>query len=94
MTTDSIKVLPAYIDEASHCDVASDEESQVVDTEYTDITMEQNDLPDQDDSECPYIRVGTDYYREVFRPQANGTTCKCLVYWKASTIRAILITAR
>lgn len=88
MTTDSIKVLPAYIDEASHCDVASDEESQVVDTEYTDITMEQNDLPDQDDSECPYIRVGTDYYREVFRPQANGTTCKCLVYWKASTIKA------
>lgn len=22
------------------------------------------------------------------RPQANGTTCKCLVYWKASTIKA------
>ncbi len=62
MTTDSIKLLPAYVDEASYCDVASDEESQVVDTEYTDITMEQNGLSDQDDSECPYIRVGTDYY--------------------------------
>ncbi len=37
---------------------------------------------------CPYIRVGTEYYREVMRPQANGFTCKCLVYWKASTIRA------
>lgn len=32
MTTDSIKLLPAYVDEASYCDVASDEESQVVDT--------------------------------------------------------------
>ena len=41
-----------------------------------------------DNEICPYIRVGTDYYREVHRPQANGTTCKCLVYWKASTIKA------
>lgn len=88
MTTDSIKLLPAYVDETSHCDVASDEETQVSDVEYTDITLEQNELSNQDDSECPYIRVGTDYYREVFRPQANGTTCKCLVYWKASTIKA------
>lgn len=41
-----------------------------------------------DNEICPYIRVGTDYYREVLRPQANGTTCNCLVYWKASTIKA------
>lgn len=41
-----------------------------------------------DNKICPYIRVGTDYYREVNRLQANGTTCKCLVYWKASTIKA------
>lgn len=41
-----------------------------------------------DNEICPYIRVGTDYYREVNRPQANGTTCKCLVYWKASIIKA------
>lgn len=24
---------------------------------------------------------------EVLRPQANGATCKCLVYWKASIIK-------
>lgn len=36
---------------------------------------------------CPYIRVGTEYYREVMRPQANGNSCKCLVSWKASTIK-------
>lgn len=88
MTTESIKLLPAYVDEATHCDAALDEESQVMDVGCTDITMEQNALSDQDDSECPYIRVGTDYYREVLRPQANGTTCKCLVYWKASIIKA------
>ena len=57
MTIDTIRLLPAYITEASHCDAASDEESQVVDTEYTDITMEQNGLSDQDDSECPYICI-------------------------------------
>ena len=88
MPSDTIKLLPAYVDEPTHNDAVSDEESQVVATEYTDITMEQNALSDQDDSECPYIRVGTDYYREVLRPQANGTTCKCLVYWKASIIKA------
>lgn len=88
MTTDFIKLLPAYVDETTQSYAASDEESQVVDTEYTDIIMEENGRSNQDDSECPYIRVGTDYYREVFRPQANGTTCKCLVYWKASTIKA------
>ena len=88
MPSDTIKLLPAYVDEPTHNDAVSDEESQVVATEYTDITMAQNALSDQDDSECPYIRVGTDYYREVLQPQANGTTCKCLVYWKASTIKA------
>ena len=88
MTTDSIKLLPAYFDEPTHNDVASDEETEVVDVEYSDIPAEHNDLLNPDDSECPYIRVGTDYYREVNRPQANGTTCKCLVYWKASTIKA------
>ena len=88
MTTDSIQLLPAYVDEPTHSYAASDDEAQVVDVEYTDITLEQNDLPNQDGSGCPYIRVGTDYYREVLQPQANGTTCKCLVYWKASTIKA------
>ena len=88
MPSDTIKLLPAYVDEPTHNDAVSDEESQVVDVEYTDITLEQNNLSNQDDSECPYIRVGTDYYREVLQPQANGTTCKCLVYWKASTIKA------
>lgn len=85
---DSIKLLPAFVVEPIHGYAASDEETQVTDVEYTDITMEQTDLSSQDDSECHYIRVGTDYYREVNRPQANGTTCKCLVYWKASTIKA------
>ncbi len=88
MTTDSIKLLAAYFDEPTHNDVASGEETEVVDAEYSDIPVEHNDLLNPDDSECPYIRVGTDYYREVLRPQANGTTCKCLVYWKASTIKA------
>lgn len=88
MTTDSIKLLPTYFDGPTHNDVASDEETEVVDVEYSDIPVEHNDLLNQDDSECPYIQVGTDYYREVNRPQANGTTCKCLVYWKASTIKA------
>ena len=86
--SDIIKLLPAHVDETTHNDVASDEETEVVDVEYSDIPVEHNDLLNQDDSECPYIRVGTDYYREVLRPQANGTTCKCLVYWKASTIKA------
>lgn len=86
--TDSIKLLPTYLDGPTHNDVASDEETEMVDVEYSDIPVEHNDLLNQDDSECPYIRVGTDYYREVLRPQANGTTCKCLVYWKASTIKA------
>ena len=86
--TDSIKLLPTYFDGPPHNDVASDEETEMVDVEYSDIPVEHNDLLNQDDSECPYIRVGTDYYREVLRPQANGTTCKCLVYWKVSTIKA------
>lgn len=88
MTTDSIKLLPAYFDRPTHNDVASDEETEVVDVKSSDIPVEHNDLLSQDDNECPYIRVGTEYYREVMRPQANGSTCKCLVYWKASTIRA------
>ena len=79
-TSDTIKLLPAYINEPIHSHAASDNEMHVTDVEYTDTTMEQTDLSSQDDSECPYIRVGTDYYREVNRPQANGTTCKCLVY--------------
>lgn len=58
MTTDTIKSLPAYVEELAH-----------------------------GDSGCPYIRVGTEYYREVLRPQANGTSCKCLVLWKESTIK-------
>ncbi len=86
--SDTIKLLPAFVVEPTHNDAASDDETQVSDVEYTDDTMGQDELSNQDDSECPYIRVGTDYYREVFRPQANGTTCKCLVYWKASTIKA------
>ena len=52
---------------------------------------ENENLQIASDSEiapCPYVRVGTEYYREVLRPQANGTTCKCLVLWKASTIKA------
>lgn len=86
--SDTIKLLPAYVDETTHSYVASDEETQVTDVEYTDITLEQNELSNPDDIECPYIRIGTDYYREVNRPQANSTTCQCLVYWKASTIKA------
>lgn len=62
MTTDSIQLLPAYVDEPTHS-AASDDDAQVVDVEYTDITLEQNDLSNQDGSECPYIRVGTYYYR-------------------------------
>lgn len=88
MTTEPIKLLPAYVDKPTQNDVASDEETPVVDIEYTDIIMGQDELSNQDDNECPYIRVGTEYYREVLRPQANGSTCKCLVYWKASTIKA------
>ena len=88
MTTEPIKLLPAYVDRPTHDDVASDEETPVVDIEYTDTSMGQDELSNRDDSRCPYIRVGTEYYREVMRPQANGTTCKCLVYWKASTIKA------
>ena len=88
MPFDTIKLLPAYINEETHGYVASDDETQVTDVEYTDITLEQTELSDHDNSECPYIRVGTDYYREVDRPQANGTTCKYLVYWKASIIKA------
>ena len=88
MTTEPIKLLTAYVDKPTHDDVASDEETEVVDVEYSDTPVGHNDLSNQDDSGCPYIRVGTEYYREVMRPQANGTTCKCLVYWKASTIKA------
>lgn len=88
MTTEPIKLLPAHFDRPTNDDVASDEETEVVDIEYTDISMGQDELSNRDDSRCPYIRVGTEYYREVMRPQANGTTCKCLVYWKASTIKA------
>ena len=87
MTTDSIRLLPAHVDRPTHDDVASDEETEVVDVKYSDTPVWHNDLSNQDDSECPYIRVGTEYYREVLRPQANGTTCKCLVYWKASIIK-------
>lgn len=87
MTTEPIKLLTAYVDKPTHDDVASDEETEVVDVEYSDTPVGHNDLSNQDDSGCPYIRVGTEYYREVMRPQANGTTCKCLVYWKASTIK-------
>ena len=72
--SDIIKLLTAHVDETTHNDVASDEETEVVDVEYSDIPVEHNDLLNPDDSECPYIRVGTDYYREVNRPQANGTT--------------------
>lgn len=86
--TNPIKLLPAYADEPTHNDAASDDETQGSDVKYTDITMEQDNISKQDDSGCPYIRVGTDYYREVNRPQANGTTCKCFVYWKASVIKA------
>lgn len=88
MTTEPIKLLSAYVDKPTHNDVASDEGTEVVDVEYYDTPVRHNDLSNQDDSGCPYIRVGTEYYREVLRPQANGTTCKCLVYWKASTIKA------
>lgn len=87
MTTEPIKLLTAYVDKPTHDDVASYEETEVVDVEYSDTPVGHNDLSNQDDSGCPYIRVGTEYYREVMRPQANGTTCKCLVYWKASTIK-------
>lgn len=88
MTTDSIKMLSSCVDKPTHNDVASDEETEVVDVEYSDTPEGHNALSNQDDSGCPYIRVGTEYYREVLHPQANGTTCKCLVYWKASTIKA------
>lgn len=87
MTTEPIKLLPAHFDRPTHNDVASDEETEVVDVKYSDTPVGHNDLSNQDDSGCPYIRVGTEYYREVLRPQANGTTCKCLVYWKASIIK-------
>lgn len=50
MTTDSIQLLPAYVDEPTHSYAASDDEAQVVDVEYTDITLEQNDLSNQDGS--------------------------------------------
>lgn len=85
--SDPIKLLPAYVDQPVHCNAASNDEMQAKDVGYADNAFEQNDLSNQIESECPYIRVGTDYYREVLRPQANGTTCKCLVYWKASTIK-------
>ena len=85
--SDPIKLLPAYVDQPVHCNAASNDETQAKDVGYADNAFEQNDLSNQIESECPYIRVGTDYYREVLRPQANGTTCKCLVYWKASTIK-------
>lgn len=44
MTTESIKLLPAYVVKPTHSDAASDEETQVTDVEYTDITLEQNEL--------------------------------------------------
>lgn len=43
MTTDSIKLLPAYVDEPTHSYAASDDETQVVDVEYSDIPVEHND---------------------------------------------------
>lgn len=85
--SDPIKLLPANVDQPVHCNAASNDETQAKDVGYADNAFEQNDLSNQIDSECPYIRVGTEYYREVLRPQANGTTCKCLVYWKASIIK-------
>lgn len=51
MTTESIKLLPVYINEPIHSYAASDDETEVADVEYTDIT----DLSNQDDSEGPYI---------------------------------------
>lgn len=42
MTTDSIKLLPAY-NEPTHSYGASDDEAQVVDVEYSDIPVEHND---------------------------------------------------
>lgn len=65
MTTDSIKMLSSCVDKPTHNDVASDEETEVVDVEYSDTPEGHNDLSNQDDSGCPYIRVGTEYYREV-----------------------------
>lgn len=85
--SDPIKLLPANVDQPVHCNAASNDETRAKDVGYADNAFEQNDLSNQIDSECPYIRVGTEYYREVLRPQANGTTCKCLVYWKASIIK-------
>ena len=34
----------AHVDETTHNDVASDEETEVVDVEYSDIPVEHNDL--------------------------------------------------
>ena len=42
--SDIIKLLPAHVDETTHNDVASDEETEVVDVEYSDIPVEHNDL--------------------------------------------------
>lgn len=39
MTADSIKLLPAFVGEPTHNDAASDDEAQVLDVEYTDITL-------------------------------------------------------
>lgn len=55
MPFDTIKLLPAYVNEPIHSYAASDEETQVSDVEYSDITLEQNELSNQDNGECPYI---------------------------------------
>lgn len=75
----------ACASDAVRDDSALDNEPDIRDVEYTDITDE---VSADDEEDCPYIRVGTDYYREVMRPQANGTSCKYLAYWKDSIIKA------
>ncbi len=50
MTTDSIKLLPVYVDEPTHCEAAFDDEAQVVDVEYIDVSTEQNENFYQEDS--------------------------------------------
>lgn len=84
-TSEITKMLPASVSEPEPVDTTLDNEPDIADVEYTDITDE---VSADDEEYCPYIRVGTDYYREVMRPQANGTSCKYLAYWKASIIKA------
>lgn len=44
MTTEPIKLLPAHFDRPTHNDVASDEETEVVDVKYSDTPVGHNDL--------------------------------------------------